>query len=66
MVQLPETIDRGVDSACGSNCHYLCLLLCAVARVCSGFVMIGQASLVGIAVRSFSKLPREGWSASNA
>jgi len=59
MLRLPETIDRGVDTACGCNCHCLCLWFFSVARVWSGLVMIGRPSGLGMGVGRFSR-PRRG------
>jgi hypothetical protein len=55
MLRLPETIDRGVDTACGWNCHCLCLGFFLVVHVRSGFVMIVRASRCGMWVGRFSR-----------
>jgi len=59
MVPLPETIDWGVDTACSSNCHCLCLRFLSVARVPSGYVMITRASGFGMGVGRLSIPLRE-------
>jgi len=55
MLRLPETTDRGVDTVCICNCHCLCLWLISEASVCSGFVMIAQASGLGMGVARFPR-----------
>jgi len=55
MLRLPDTIDRGVDTACGCNCYCFCLWFYSVARVRSGFVMIAWASGFGMGVGRFSR-----------
>jgi hypothetical protein len=55
MPQLQETIDRGVDSACGGNCHFLCLSFFLVAGVRSGFVLVARASGLEMGVGRFPK-----------
>jgi len=55
MLRLPRTMDRGVDTAFGCNCHYLCLWFLSVARVRSGFGMITQASGLGMGVGRVSR-----------
>jgi hypothetical protein len=59
MLRLPETIDRGVDTARGCNWHCLCLLFLSVSHVQSGFVMIAQASGFRMGVGRVSR-PRRG------
>jgi len=54
-LRLPETTDRGVDTACGCNCHCLCFWLLSIARVRSGFVIIARDSGFGMGVGSLSK-----------
>jgi len=58
MLQLPETIDWGVDIACGCNCHCLCVWFFSAARIHSGFVMIVRASGLGMGVGKYSRLLR--------
>jgi len=55
LLRLLETIDRGVDTACGCNCHCPCLWLVSVACVRGGFVMIARASGFGMGVGRFSR-----------
>jgi len=55
MMRLPETIDQGVDTACGCNCHFPTLWFFSVARVCSGFLTIAWASGFGMGVGRFSR-----------
>jgi len=55
MLQLPETIDRGVDTACSCNCQCLCLWFVSVARVRSGLVLITRASGFGMGVGRFPR-----------
>jgi len=50
MLRLQQTIDRGVDTACGCYSHCLSLWLLPVARIRGGFVMIAQASRSGMGV----------------
>jgi len=50
MLRLPETIERGVDTICISNCHCLCHWFLSVARVRSGFVLIEWASGIRMGV----------------
>ena len=59
MLWLPETIDRGVDTACGDNCHTLCRWFFLIAQVRSGLVIIMWASGFRMGVARISKaLPR--------
>jgi hypothetical protein len=55
MLRLPETIDRGVDTACGCNCHCLCVRLFSVARIRSGLLITALASGFGMWVGRFSR-----------
>jgi len=55
MLRLRETIYRGVDTACGFNCHCLCLSFYSVERIRSGFVMIARASGFGMGVGRLSR-----------
>jgi len=55
MLRLPETIDWGVDTACGCNCHCLCLWCLSVACIRSGFVMNVRASGLRMVVGMFSR-----------
>jgi len=52
---LTETIDRGVDTACGCNYHALCLWLFLVAPGCSGFILFARASSFGMVVGRFAR-----------
>jgi len=56
---VPETTDRGVDTACGCNFHCCWLRLLAVTRIRSGFVIIARASGLEIRVSRFSR-PLQG------
>jgi len=55
ILRLPETIDRGVETARGCNCHCLCHWVHSVARVRSGFVMIVRESGIGTGVGIYSR-----------
>ena len=57
MLQLPETIDRGVDNTSGCNCHCLWLWFYSVARVRSRFVIIARSSGLWMGVGRFSRPP---------
>jgi len=59
MPRQPETIDRGVDTACSCNSHFLCLWFFSVARVRSGFAMSAWASGLGMREGRFSR-PQRG------
>jgi hypothetical protein len=52
---MPETIDRGVDTARSCNWHFLCLRVLSVACICSGFVIIAPASTLEMGVGRFSR-----------
>jgi len=58
ILQLLETMDRGVDTTGGYNCHCLCLWFVSVACVGSGCVMIARAAGFGMRVVSFWSLLR--------
>jgi len=55
ILQLPETINRGVDTACGCNYHCLRLWFLSVAGDSSWFVMTMQASGLEIVVGGFAR-----------
>ena len=55
MLRLPETTDRGVDTACICNCHRLCIWFFSVAYGWSEFVMMAWASALGMGVSRFSR-----------
>jgi len=55
ILQLPKTTDRGVDTACSINCHCLCLWSKSVAFIHSRFVMIAQATGLGMRVAKMSR-----------
>jgi len=55
MLWLPENTARGVFVTCGCSCPCLCLWFLSVAHVCSGFVMIAQASCIEMGVNRLSR-----------
>jgi len=57
MLRLPETFNRGVDTACSCNRHWLYLFSLSVARVHSGFEIIARGSALGMGVHRLSRPP---------
>jgi hypothetical protein len=55
MLRLPVAIDQGVDTACGSNCHCICLSCFFAAPFRSGCEMIARVSGFGMGVGRFSR-----------
>ena len=55
MLPLAKTIDCGVDTACGCNCHCLSLWFISVAGVCSGFGMVAWAFGLWLGVGRYSR-----------
>jgi len=57
MLQLPETIDRGLNTTCSWHCHGLCCWFSSAACVRSGFSIIARVSSPGMQVGRFSRPP---------
>jgi len=55
MLRLPETTDRGVDTACRCNFWCVCLWFLSIAHVWSGIEMIARASALGMGVGRCSR-----------
>jgi hypothetical protein len=55
MQQLRETINQGVDIACGCICHYICPSVLCIAHIHSGFVMIAWICGLGMRVSRYTR-----------